>query len=52
MSYTVTVTRVNEAEHKPSEETYADVLSANVTEEGSLKIQREDGKYSSFGATT
>lgn len=52
MSYSVTITRVNEGEHQNAEETYNDVTAVNVSGEGGVNITREEGKNSNFGATT
>ena len=52
MSYSVTVTRVNEGAHEDAEKTYNDVTSVNVSDDGGLSITREEGRANRFGATT
>ena len=52
MSYSVTVTRVNEGEHQNSEENYDDVTAVNVSDDGSVTVAREEGRQSNFAATT
>ncbi len=52
MAYSVTVTCVNEGEHQNAEETYDDVTSVNVSDDGGVNITREEGRSSNFGATT
>lgn len=52
MTYTVTVTRVNEGPHQDAEVTVHNATSAEVSADGNVAIAAEDGNGRTFGATT
>lgn len=50
MSYSVRITRVNESEHKNPEETFNDVTSVDVGDDGRVVIKMEGGRQASMSA--